>query len=224
MKTIVIMGNGPSLKDVDFDRIKNIDTFGLNMAYRKYKSINFYPKYYGSFDYTIIDRNKEEFQKLIDESPIERFFFARNYFKGEGFQYCRITNTHTTYKNPIATDFNNFYYQGNSGTMACQVAIMLGYKKIILLGVDQNYTERIKGSEYIGNGHSVIKDDNIENENYWFNDYQKKGDVYANPQKDIYHTPAWNSLPLKVKDIDIVNCSPISTLNCFRKSNIENEI
>ena len=217
------MGNGPSLKDVDFNLLKNIDTFGLNLAYRKYEELNFYPKYYGSFDYTILDNNKNDFQYLIDNSPIERFFFARKNFKSEKFQFCNITRTHTTYKNPIASDFNDFYYQGNSGTMACQVAIMLGYEKIILIGVDQNYTEKINGSEYIGNGHLIINKDNIKNENYWFDEYQKKGEIYAIPQKDVYHTPAWKSLPRKT-NIDIVNCSKISTLDCFRFGDLEYEI
>ena len=35
-KTIVLMGNGPSLKDVDFSMLDGYDTFGLNSAYRAY--------------------------------------------------------------------------------------------------------------------------------------------------------------------------------------------
>jgi hypothetical protein len=223
LKKIVIMGNGPSLKGVDFDLLRSVDTFGINLAYRKYEELDFYPKYYGSFDHQTIDNNKEEFQKLIDDSPIERLFFSKNIFKGEKFQFCNMTGLNTIKNNPIAKDFNNFYYQGNSGTMACQVAIMLGYNKIILIGVDQNYTEKINGTTYNKKGQLMVVDDNIKNENYWFDDYVKKGEIYNMPKKHIYHTPAWTSLPKKTS-VDIVNCSPISKLNCFRVGDLETEI
>ena len=39
-KTIVVMRNGPSLKDVDFDMLEGFDTFGLNSAYRAYERMN----------------------------------------------------------------------------------------------------------------------------------------------------------------------------------------
>jgi hypothetical protein len=222
-KKIVIMGNGPSLKEIDFNLLKNIDTFGLNSAYRKYEEINFYPTYYGSFDYKTIDTNTHDFQYLIDHSPIKKFFFARNKFKGEKFNFCNITRIRNTYKNPIATDFNDFFYQGNSGTMACQVAIMLGYEKIILIGIDQNYIEQIEGSIKDGKGGLIIKSDITKNDNYWFDNYQQKGESYNMPNKHIFHTPYWESLSNKT-DIDIVNCSPISTLTCFRKGNLQYEI
>ena len=46
-KTVIMMGNGPSLGDVDFDLLKNYDTYGLNSAYRAYERMNWYPKYSG---------------------------------------------------------------------------------------------------------------------------------------------------------------------------------
>ena len=41
--TIVIMGNGPSLKDVDFAKLDGFDTFGLNSAYRAYERMDWWP-------------------------------------------------------------------------------------------------------------------------------------------------------------------------------------
>ena len=41
---IIVMGNGPSLKNVDFKLLDGIDTFGLNSAYRAYERLNWWPK------------------------------------------------------------------------------------------------------------------------------------------------------------------------------------
>ena len=53
--TIVVMGNGPSLKDVDFDMLNKVDTFGLNSAYRAYERMDWWPTYHGCFDYRVTE-------------------------------------------------------------------------------------------------------------------------------------------------------------------------
>lgn len=68
-KLLVILGNGPSLGDIDFDLLRdnNIDTFGLNMAFRKYKELDFIPTYFGCFDYVVCRHNVKEFSQLVCE-------------------------------------------------------------------------------------------------------------------------------------------------------------
>ena len=223
-KTLIVMGNGPSLKDVNFDLLKKYDTFGLNAAYRKYEEIDFYPTYFGSFDYVVTDSHKEGYQNMIDNSPIKKAFFIRPYFKGEKFQFCNmIAGDFIHHK--ISTSFDKFYDQGNSGVNACQVGIMLGYDKIILIGVDQNYTEIVDGAKQVG-GRLQMEKTPDKNPNYWFDDYQQKGDIYNVPQLNTWQKPAWESFAskAKIRGIDVVNCSPISTLKNFRKSTLEKEL
>jgi len=50
MKPLIILGNGKSLADVDFDMLDTHATFGLNSAYKRFKEIGWYPKYYGIFN------------------------------------------------------------------------------------------------------------------------------------------------------------------------------
>ena len=77
-KTLVVMGNGPSLKDIDFELLGKFDCFGLNAAYRAYERLNWYPKYYGCFDYVVTKSHAENFKKLVESnSPIERFFYLQ---------------------------------------------------------------------------------------------------------------------------------------------------
>jgi len=224
MKTLIIMGNGPSLRYVDFGSLKEYDTFGLNAAYRKYYEMNWWPTYFGCFDFVVTDSHKGEFGKLFNTN-IKKFFFIRDWWKNDKFQYCNISKIGDYGNNDISTSFDDFYDQGNSGTNACQVGIMMGYKKIILLGVDQNYIEDVDGSGYIGGKLQMTKTP-YKNPNYWFDDYQQKGDKFNKPQLNTWQIGGWESLSVKSKKmgIDIVNCSPISKLEVFRKGKIEDEL
>ncbi|GAG76617.1 unnamed protein product, partial [marine sediment metagenome] len=62
---LVIMGNGPSLKGVDFTLFQQCDTFGLNSAYRTYDKLDFYPTYFGCFDFVVCNHHKDNFAKLV---------------------------------------------------------------------------------------------------------------------------------------------------------------
>jgi len=77
-KTIIVMGNGPSLKDVDFSMLDGFDTFGLNLAYRAYKRMNWYPTYHGCFDMNTTENHKESLRQFVESSPsIKSFFYLQ---------------------------------------------------------------------------------------------------------------------------------------------------
>ena len=50
MKNIIIMGNGPSLKNFNFELLKNKNVLGMNAAYRYWEKINWFPNYYACLD------------------------------------------------------------------------------------------------------------------------------------------------------------------------------
>lgn len=224
--TLVIMGNGPSLKEIDFGYLQYVDTFGLNLAYRVYDELNFYPTYFGCFDYKVTDYHKDKFQKLVNTLPIKQFYFIRDSIKGTNVINIKL-ETKSTQK--LFVDKNcikNLWNVGNSGANACHVGIALGYKKIILVGVDCSYIDVLPEAKLMPNGALKIIKTPIVNPNYWFDSYQQEGDIYNVPNTDIYHQPGWKLLSEMTKDsnVEIINCSPGSTLKCFTKSNIENEI
>jgi hypothetical protein len=222
--TIVVMGNGPSLKDVDFDMLNDVDTFGLNSAYRAYERMDWWPTYHGCFDYRVTDSHRENFINLIENSPIERCFYIKNISKSPGMQHVNMLEHGTTAKwNDCEEDFKEFHDNGNSGANASSVSACLGYKKIILLGVDCNYVEFVEGSKKDGPGKLVMEKTPETNPNYWFDDYQQKGDEYNVPDGLSFHMPTWNLFAYKAAHagIQVINCSPITTLRCFRRTTLE---
>jgi hypothetical protein len=219
-KTLIIMGNGPSLKDVDFDMLEGFDTFGLNSAYRAYPRLNWWPTYHGCFDYRVTDNHKDKFIDLINSGKIKKHFYIRNLSDKENFQHVNLLPFGSTNRmNNKIEDFKNFHDNGNSGANASSVGVCLGYKKIILVGVDCNYVEFVDGSKKDGPGGLVMEKTPNKNPNYWFDDYQQKGDEYNVPAGLSFHMPTWNLFAYRAAhaNIEVINCSPITTLRSFKR-------
>ena len=223
-KTLIIMGNGPSLADVDFNDLDGFDTFGLNSAYRAYYRMDWFPTYHGCFDYRVTDNHESEFCKLIETGKIKKHFYIKNISSNSRFQHINLLQFGTTSRmNNSTRDFSNFHDNGNSGANASSVGVCLGYKKIILLGVDCNYVEFVDGSKKDGPGGLVMEKTPKKNPNYWFDDYQQKGDEYNIPAGLSFHMPTWNMLAYRAAHagVEMLNCSPISNLKCFKKVSLE---
>lgn len=226
-ETIIVMGNGPSLKTLEFSQLEGYDTFGLNSAYRAYMKMGWYPTYHGCFDYVVTENHKHSFKQFVESNQcVKRFFYLQQVSEDKRVKKINLLPYGSSEKfNSNIEDFDKFNDNGNSGANACSVSICLGYKKIILLGVDCNYVELVDGCKRDGAG-LVMEKTPDKNPNYWFDDYQQKGDKYNVPRGQEFHKPTWNMFAYRAAHagIDVVNCSPISTLNCFRKSTLEEEI
>ena len=83
-KILFIMGNGSSLSDVMNDPkklqvLRDNHTFGLNDAYSTYEKYNFYPTYFGCFDYDVNESRKEAFENLVlTDNLIQEFYLIGN--------------------------------------------------------------------------------------------------------------------------------------------------
>ena len=225
-KTLILMGNGPSLKDVDFDMLEGFDTFGLNSAYRAYERMDWWPTYHGCFDYRVTECHRENFVNLIENSPIKRCFYIVNISDSPNLQYVNMKEYGSTNKwNNKLSDYAEFHDNGNSGANASSAAICMGYEKIILIGVDCNYVEFVEGSKKDGAGLIIEKTPDV-NPNYWFDDYQQAGDKYNVPRGTDFHLPTWNMFAYRAAHagIEVINCSPVTTLRCFKKMKLEDAL
>ena len=226
-KTLILMGNGPSLADVDFNMLDGHDSFGLNSAYRAYPRLNWWPTYHGCFDYRVTDNHKTSFIDLINSGKIKKHFYIRDLSDKENFQHINLLPFGSTNRmNNKPEHFKNFHDNGNSGANACSVAVCLGYQKIILLGVDCNYVEFVDGSKKDGPGGLVMEKTPKKNPNYWFDDYQQKGDEYNVPAGLSFHMPTWNTFAYRAAHagVEVINCSPITTLRGFKRMTLENAL
>lgn len=233
-KTIVVLGNGPSLKHIDLNILKSIDTFALNSSYRFFKDLNFYPTYFGCFDNLVTTNHRLSFQELLNDNqiPIKKFFFIQKFNDPyDRLNYVRYDSNEFTeqkMRTRISESLDDFWIYENSGASAVHACLAMGYKKIILLGVDCNYVQVVEGAvSYKGKSNElIIKQTPSKNPNYWRDDYQVAGDVYHTPDAHKFQKPEWERLSNNIlndkrcidNNVKVYNCSPTSTLNCFEYS------
>jgi hypothetical protein len=241
-KILFIMGNGPSLGEIMnnptyLNFIKKHDSFGLNSAYRAYKEYNFYPTYFGCFDYVVNESHKKNFEQLVlANNSIKEFYFIgsakekqllynSNVYNNKKFIKFNFINCSLDDYKGISMTLNEYYNPGSSGANALQIGIMKGYKKIVLLGCDCKYLEVLKEAKIdSGNKLEIVK--NIDNNpNYWFNDYQQIGDKYNIPNTSTCQHGSWSNInKYYPKNIQILNSSMVSTIPYFKKVHIKDII
>jgi len=141
-KTVYIIGGGYSLKGFNFNKLKNKDTIVINKVIKYVPN----PTYFITIDYTAL--KKISSIKLDKTTKVFIANFAHPYMKEEkGYIIDKRTNLiydltdfdmiiKSHQFEGIGFNWNDFRNGNNSGYCALQLAILLGYKNIYLLGID----------------------------------------------------------------------------------------
>ena len=216
-KTIIILGNGPSVRDVQFENIK-IDSFGMNLAYRHYTKINWFPTYYGCYDLRHLKHNLDNFYTYLaaSDNRLKTFFVPTLFNTKKQSDKIEITGLSSvlsyTFKH-LEVDNKMDNYVGGTGAMCAQLAIYLGYTNIILIGMDLNYNTQTNIEKNNGWYRAFINGE-VNNDCYGFDNYLQKGDTYQEPFEEIYQYPPWKHLSSWYKEngIKVVNCSSVSRI------------
>lgn len=208
------MGNGPSLRHVDLKSLSEYSTIGLNAAYRYWREINWRPTYYACLDTVVGLSHQNEIRQLIEEGRIEKFLLRENLIETLGpASGGRVINFDALrFHIPLLRSPNV-----TTGSHAALWASSMGYNKIVLLGIDAQYTEIVSGARRsIGIEVEIVE--KSENPNYFFDDYQRPGDRYhlPNPMRGL-HVDAWREVAalLKNKKVAVFNGNPSSAVRVF---------
>lgn len=234
-KKLVVLGNGPSLKGFDFGVLNNkADSIGMNAAYRLWERINWYPTHYVCLDDQLIETHAEAIYDMIVNKKIKTAFLLAkildfypdlvkedNVFYLESFhgmRQKRVANKGVSYIN------SKFFKEGSvsskvtTGSYAIRYGAFLGYKDITILGIDLKYVEIIPEASQMEGIKLAITQTPKKNPNYFFDDYQRKGDKYNIPNPTSHgcnlHVTAFEYLS---HDISTFNWN-INVLNSNRKS------
>jgi hypothetical protein len=197
----------------------------MNVAYRHWKKIDWYPTYYICLDTVVTEAQKDNIFSLIQQQPVNgiQLFMLRH----------NILSFYPELKhNPAVLFFDDYLRVPEfevvspltTGSHAALFAAMLRYKKIYLLGIDCNYVQQLPEAKNIKDHVLEMTRTPEKNPNYFFDDYQQKGDRFNIP--DSIPNLHYNSWVLVKKEldkmgVDVVNCSPISKLDMFDYVDIE---
>lgn len=228
-RRIFIAGNGPSLRELDFDALRDMDWLGMNAAYRYWDKVGIYPTIYSCLDKVVIKSHAQQILRLYREQRIRTFFLVKDILEEipDFPQDDRIffLEDVVKMKDQAADVFKTaFPDKKTTGSWAVRFAIFRGYRELYLGGIDCSYVEIVTGAKRTGTGLELQIDSKVDdNPNYFFNDYQKPGDTYQvpNPQRHFgnLHLQSFEALSVDVAklglDVTIRNTARGSQLHRY---------
>ena len=144
-----VVGGGPSLNGFDFTTLNGFDTIAINKAVEYIPN----PTYFVTTDYSYFIKASLPIEK-INQKVSKSYFVAnmshsymelrneqivdtrRNFIYEDLYHYDGVIQSYN--KTGFGTSLNEFSHGENSGHCGIQLALLLGYKKIYLLGFDLN--------------------------------------------------------------------------------------
>ncbi len=180
-----ILGNGPSLNKVDFSKLKNEITFGVNSFFLMTRRNGFFPSYFVVEDNLVFKENKHDIDayqgpiKLLPDRYISELVNRSD---------CIAFEMNTSFYNKNKPDFyavpqfnlgpDPVFYCGQSVTyINMQIAFYMGFSEVYLLGMDFSYS---KPSSHQQNGNHISSQG--DDPNHFHKDYFGKGKTWKDPR------------------------------------------
>ena len=132
---VILVCNGPSLSKMNLGFLKNEITIGLNKVYLGFNNFRFYPKYYVAVNKKVLQQSESEIKnltciKFLSNHCTELF---------EDNALTHIVNTHNP-QSYFCTDVTQGLHEGWTVTFsALQIAFYLGFKEVVIIGMDHRY-------------------------------------------------------------------------------------
>ena len=136
-----IIGNGPSLNQMDLSPLAQEITFGLNRIFLIFDRIGFQPTYYVSIGEDMVVQSVEGILKV--EGPKFINWRARHVFPDRPDLIYLLQRLDSNF----VTDLTRGIWLGYSVTFAAlELAFYMGFEEAILIGVDHNF--KLPGNPY----------------------------------------------------------------------------
>ena len=200
-ETALVIGNGPSLKQVPNAFLDSFPTLGSNRVYLKYE-----PTYYVAVNPLVIEQNREDILKLDSAAKFVR--------EGSGLENCY--ELHSMRAPMFSYDPTRYIYEGYTVTfVALQLAFFLGFQTVLLVGVDHRYTYTGEPNEQ----HTWQGDDPNYFDPSYFRDMQ-----WHNPDLEQSEQAYWMAREaFESNGRRIINMTEGSALEVFEKGIIHYE-
>lgn len=142
-ETCFIIGNGPSLNQMDLTKLNEYHTFGLNKIHLMLDRVDFNLSYHVSVNALVIEQSSLEFEALSCPSFLD-YRAAHKHVK----QLSHINYLISSNGMSFQTELTQPICQGATVTyVAMQIAYYMGFSTIFLIGVDHNFKVNGKPNE-----------------------------------------------------------------------------
>jgi hypothetical protein len=203
--SVFIIGGGPSLKGFDFLRLRDVDTIVTNVAVFDVPNAD----YFVTVDYTFLNKVRGRLN-AFHRKQVTKIFVAnlghpdlaeangafRDIRNNLTYNLCDFDMIIKSYERVgMGTTFYDFRTGDNSGFCALQLAVLLGYTKIYLLGIDL-----------------IVGKTDTHYHKIYLDTAQKQFNEKL-VQYDKAFRQGIEQLKLQSPDCKVVSCSEISSLN-----------
>lgn len=132
-----ILGNGPSLNQTDLKRLKGRVSFGLNRIYLLFPKMGFETTYWVGINTLVIEQTAAEIRAL--SMPKFATWRARHWLSRDpGVVFL---DTDYTPPETFSSDARSRIFEGSTVTyVALQLAYYMGFKEVVLVGVDHHFS------------------------------------------------------------------------------------
>ncbi len=145
-----VIGNGPSLKPSDLNRIKGEFSFAANRIYYIYEYTDWRPTYYVSIDMESLPFELDSIKRGGNYIKFLNYECSR-YGRDEGDRIFYImpygrynVNVYDKVADSLSEDISDHITKVHTVTVtSIEIAIYMGFKEIYLFGVDHNYANKV---------------------------------------------------------------------------------
>jgi len=221
-KRCFIIGNGPSLNELDLSKLKDEYTFGVNSIYLNVDQMGFSPTYYVIEDYLIAEDKADAINKYSGSEI--KFFGSYLEYVLKKDSKSLVVNVHVNYEadNYVPLFSTNAVRRlgvGGSVTFMClQIAYYMGFKDVYMIGFDHNYKEPSE-SDIVKDGYVVS---NTEDNNHFSKAYVGKGTRWHLPQLERMEVGfAAADKAFRADDRKVLNATKGGRLEVFERCNYD---
>lgn len=133
---VVILGNGPSLNNMDLSFLANEIVFGMNKIYLGFEKFGFYPRYFVAVDDLVLEQAHNEIAKI----SCIKFVTHR----AAGFLPATPLTFHMNTDHGLP---ERFYHDITSGVReghtvmhaTLQIARYMGFSEVVIIGMDHRF-------------------------------------------------------------------------------------
>ena len=190
--SVFIVGSGPSLEGFDFNLIMGKDTIAVNYAAFHIPQLNYFITADSGVIKKTADKNflglDEQTEKVVVIGPGHSRYYI---VKGVLPKFDRVIRP-KRFDGHIGFSYKEFATGKNTGFCALQFAVILGYKKIYLLGIDLGMKGRQK---------------------YFYEGARDSKASRRIPPAFFRHFKYGLKRLEEVSDVKVISCSKVSKLN-----------
>ncbi|WP_309859862.1 6-hydroxymethylpterin diphosphokinase MptE-like protein [Bacillus sp. SLBN-46] len=213
-KRCFIIGNGPSLKAEDLEKLKGEITFASNKIYKMFNETKWRPTFYMVVDPIVLEENVEEINSVEAKTKLtlncyKHLFNADIYFNN---------NLNKNKRGTFSTNIMESLY--SSGTVSyhlLQIAHYMGFSEVYLIGHDYNFKGAVSKTKDLSFLKSQGNEQIYFSENYIRKDEKKPGQA----PEEMYKGMEKTKVIYENSGRKILNATRVTYLDVFELRNFD---